>query len=145
VAYRVSLQIKSKFYRFAGGTMNPSASIYFGNGGQNISQGSFDNGLGGSKGISLTCTIGYELYVPPNVALSICKLESMVIGEPYELAIGQSGNANFIAGDDGGGAYLKSKTGGEGVGKVWTSDQSGWGSWTHTLDDENGFNQTTSL
>ena len=45
----------------AGGTMDTSAYIYFGTGGQNISRGTFDNGTGGSKGISLNCAVGYEL------------------------------------------------------------------------------------
>ena len=35
--------------------------IKFGTGGQNISQGTFDNGTGGNNGISLNCAIGYEL------------------------------------------------------------------------------------
>ena len=45
----------------AGGTMDSGALIYFGIGGQNISQGTFDNGTGGNRGISLNCAIGYEL------------------------------------------------------------------------------------
>lgn len=45
----------------AGGTMDSGAHIYFGIGGQNISQGTFDNGTSGNRGISLNCAIGYEL------------------------------------------------------------------------------------
>jgi hypothetical protein len=43
----------------AGGTM--TGAILFGTGGQNINVGSFDNGTGGSNGISLSCAVGYEL------------------------------------------------------------------------------------
>ena len=43
----------------AGGTM--TGAIVFGTGGQNINVGSFDNGSGGSSGISLVCAVGYEL------------------------------------------------------------------------------------
>ena len=43
----------------AGGTM--TGAILFGAGGQNINVGSFDNGTGGSNGISLSCAVGYEL------------------------------------------------------------------------------------
>ena len=43
----------------AGGTM--TGAIVFGNGGQNINVGSFDNSTGGSSGISLICAVGYEL------------------------------------------------------------------------------------
>lgn len=43
----------------AGGTM--TGAILFGTGGQNINVGSFDNGTGGSNGISLVCAVGYEL------------------------------------------------------------------------------------
>jgi len=42
-------------------SINPNNSILFGIGGQNISQGTFDNGTGGDKGISLNCAVGYEL------------------------------------------------------------------------------------
>ena len=45
----------------AGGTMDPGSHIYFGTGGQNISQGGFDTGRSGDKGISLTCALGLEL------------------------------------------------------------------------------------
>ncbi len=45
----------------AGGTMDNGSHIYFGSGGQNISQGTFDNGTGGDSGISLNCAVGYEL------------------------------------------------------------------------------------
>ena len=53
--------ITGNFLPLAGGTMEPGASIFFGTGGQNISQGTFDNGTGGNNGISLNCAIGYEL------------------------------------------------------------------------------------
>ena len=43
----------------SGGTM--TGAIVFGNGGQNINVGSFDNSTGGSNGISLICAVGYEL------------------------------------------------------------------------------------
>jgi len=43
------------------GTTHCSAPVYFGTGGQNVSQGTFDNGTGGNKGISLNCAVGYEL------------------------------------------------------------------------------------
>jgi len=42
-------------------SINPNNSIFFGTGGQNISQGTFDNGTGGDKGVSLNCAVGYEL------------------------------------------------------------------------------------
>lgn len=45
----------------AGGTMDIGSHIYFGTGGQNLAQGTFDNGTGGNKGISLNCAVGYEL------------------------------------------------------------------------------------
>ena len=45
----------------SGGTMDSGSHIYFGTGGQNISQGTFDNSTGGNKGISLNCAVGYEL------------------------------------------------------------------------------------
>jgi len=43
----------------AGGTM--TGAILFGTGSQNINVGSFDNSTGGASGISLVCTVGYEL------------------------------------------------------------------------------------
>jgi len=43
----------------AGGTMDTSANINFTNGSK-VSEGSFDSGMGGSNGISLTCAVGYE-------------------------------------------------------------------------------------
>lgn len=43
------------------GDQHVSGGVYFGSGGQNISQGSFDNGTGGNQGISLNCAVNYEL------------------------------------------------------------------------------------
>ena len=43
------------------GDQHNSGGIYFGTGGQNLSQGTFDNGYGGNQGISLNCAVGYEL------------------------------------------------------------------------------------
>jgi hypothetical protein len=40
---------------------NMVGPIFFGNYGQNINVGSFDNGLGGGSGISLNCAVNYEL------------------------------------------------------------------------------------
>lgn len=53
--------LSGTYLPLAGGTMNGGSHIYFGTGGQNISQGSFNNGTGGNNGISLNCAIGYEL------------------------------------------------------------------------------------
>ena len=49
----------STYLPLAGGTM--TAPILFSPTGQNISQGTFDNGLGGNRGVSLNCSINYEL------------------------------------------------------------------------------------
>jgi hypothetical protein len=49
------------FLPLAGGSMDIGSHIYFGSGGQNIAQGTFDNSTGGDQGVSLTCAIGYEL------------------------------------------------------------------------------------
>jgi hypothetical protein len=43
----------------SGGTME--GAIEFGSGGANINEGSFDNGTSGAGGISLNCSVGYEL------------------------------------------------------------------------------------
>ena len=124
-----------------GGTMDPNASIYFGNGGQNISKGSFDNGLGGSKGISLNCAINYELnwqaghlsnyynsgYVP------IIFDSNIHVNGQSEISMGSTFSPSFFAGVDMlDSAYLKLKTGNEGVGKVLTSDSNGYASWKNS-------------
>jgi hypothetical protein len=51
----------NRYLPLAGGTMDLGSSIFFGSGGQNISQGSFDNGTSGNQGVSLNCAVGYEL------------------------------------------------------------------------------------
>jgi hypothetical protein len=61
LSYADTVPVTGIYLPLAGGTMNNASHIYFGLGGQNISQGTFDNGTGGDSGISLNCAIGYEL------------------------------------------------------------------------------------
>lgn len=120
----------------SGGTM--TGPIFFGTGGQNLNRGSFDNATGGDQGISLNCAVGYELnwqggHLSSSMGTLLIdnpiQINSNTIIYNSEIKLGDIfGSAEFDAGVDGG-AYLRLKTGGEGVGKVWTSDVNGWGSW----------------
>ena len=58
-SFQTTAASSGNFLPLSGGTM--TGGIYFGTGGQNINVGSFDNGYGGSNGISLYCSVGYEL------------------------------------------------------------------------------------
>lgn len=57
--FQATAATAGSFLPLAGGNM--TGAIYFGTGGQNINQGTFDNGTGGNNGISLNCAVGYEL------------------------------------------------------------------------------------
>jgi len=134
----VSGGVTGSYLPLDGGTMNPSASIYFGNGGQNISQGSFDNGLGGSKGIALNCAIDYELnwqaghlssYYAGTYSSIIFDSDIHLDGQS-EISMGSTFSPSFMVGVDlVDSVYLKLKTGNEGAGKVLTSDSNGFVSW----------------
>ena len=125
----------------SGGTMDTGAYIYFGTGGQNISQGSFDNSTGGNNGISLNCAVGYELnwqggHLSNRTGGSYQNLifdSPLQVGigtlvYPYEIQIGDIGSPNVLLGVDGG-AYFQFKDGNQASGKVLTSDANGNATW----------------
>lgn len=82
--------------------------IFFGPSGQNISQGSFDNGTGGNKGISLNCAVNYEFNWQGGKAT----VKQGATTVPFELN-----------------SSLKIVDGSEGLGKVLTSDADGLATW----------------
>jgi hypothetical protein len=103
------------FLPLAGGTM--TGAILFGIAGQNIDVGSFDNGTGGSNGISLNCAVNYELNWQGGF------LENRYSGTAYPIGL----NSNLIFGTIGSGTYTEISSNGS----VWaTGDNSAYGEYT---------------
>jgi hypothetical protein len=97
--------------------VNPSNSIQFGTGGQNIAQGTFDNGTGGNKGISLNCAVGYELnwqggHLSSSQNSGATKVP-IIVDSTFRLS-GLSGNGNGVVGVDNNGLLSWSAGGGGG-------------------------------
>ena len=100
----------------AGGTMDSGSHIYFGTGGQNISQGTFDNSTGGNKGISLNCAVGYELNWQGGHLSSSYNNGTTFYPVIVDTALLINGTVKIIDGT-------------QGAGKVLTSDSQGLASW----------------
>jgi hypothetical protein len=142
------------FLRLAGGTMNPGASIFFGTGGQNISQGSFDNNTGGNNGISLNCAVGYELNWQGGHLCSYSSggYQNIIFDSSIQLGISKgtiidefvTGYGDFLNpiitigfdSQDSNIPIFQFKDGFQTTGKVFTSDTNGNASWQYVSQPE---------
>ena len=136
--------ISGVYLPLAGGTMNPGASIFFGTGGQNISQGTFDNSTGGNQGISLTCAIGFELnWQGGHLSSSFNAGADMfpIIIDPTITLTGLAGNGAGIAAVDNNGTLSWIATGGGGLPsgsdyQTLTLNGSNSPTWSNVLYDQ---------
>lgn len=103
----------------SGGTMDNGSHIYFGTGGQNISQGTFENGTGGNKGISLNCAVGYELNWQGGHLSSSYNNGTTFYPVTVDTALLINGTIQIIDGT-------------QGIGKVLKSNANGLASWEAT-------------
>ena len=112
--------LSTRYLPLAGGTMNSGSHIYFGTGGQNIAQGSFDNGTGGNNGISLNCAIGYELnwqggHLSNNASGTFYPVQidsGVTVNGKLKIVDGTQSNGYVLTSDANGNASWQTNTGG---------------------------------